>query len=314
MTDEPIEAISLSPELKPKVRHRRKMVSVDSEILRTAAASLGIEIRGRGGANGLSYEAALGQLLEHLAQRQSLPMPQPTPQSPHDNGAISAIKDQAKTLAWLTDRMEALEQQVEKLKQERDEAIHQVNQAGNSAQLELLQQENQRLREERDEASSKLHAFRQLLLGNGMPAEQTLENKPSQTPQSLSTPLSTQPPTNPPQPSKPSRKRIPEEETLDHIRRAVQAIMTLNDQQGRTFDDKWYISFPVVQTLLRAYGLSANQKHVAAVFEEMKEELEQHHDKHAIGSRHNRKHPNIEKIIENITLTSATMQNNLHGK
>jgi hypothetical protein len=78
--------------------------------------------------------------------------------------------------------------------------------------------------------------------------------------------------------------------------------MTLNDQQGRTFDDKWYISFPVVQTLLRAYGLSANQKNVAAVFEELKEELEHHHDRHKIGSRHNRRHPNVEKIKEVVSL------------
>jgi hypothetical protein len=57
-----------------------------------------------------------------------------------------------------------------------------------------------------------------------------------------------------------------------------------------------------VQTLLRANGLSANQKNVAAVFEEMKEELELHHDKHAIGSRHNRRHPNVEKIKEVVDL------------
>jgi hypothetical protein len=302
MTDEPIEAISLSPEPKPKVRHRRKTLSVDPDLLRTAATSFGIEIRGRGGANGLSYEAALGQLLEHLTQGQSPSVPPTTPKSAEDEGAISAIKDQAKTLAWLTGRMEALEQQVVKLQQERDEAIHQVNQRGDSAQVEFLQQENQRLREERDEASSKLHAFRQLLLGTGMPAQQTVEGENSQPPQSRSTPLSTQPPTDPPEPPKPSRKRIPEEDALGHIRRAVQAIMNLNDQEGRAFDDKWYISFPVVQTLLRAYGLSANQKNVSVVFDEMKDQLDNHHDKHHLGSRHNRRHPNIGKIKEVVTL------------
>lgn len=299
MRDESIEAISPSPEPKPKVRHRRKMLSVDPDLLRTVASSFGIEIRGRGGANGLSYEAALGQILEHLAQGHS----QPTPQPPQDDGAIAAIKDQAKTLAWLTGRMETLEQQVEKLQLERDEAIHQVNQAGDSAQLELLQQENQRLREERDEASSKLQAFRQLLLGtSGHQEQQTVEGENNQPLQSRSTPLSTQLSIVLPEPPKPSRKRIPEEDALGHIRRAVQALISLNDQEGRAFNDKWYISFPVVQTLLRANGLSANQKNVAIVFEEMKEELEHHHDKHAIGSRHNRRHPQIEKIAELVSL------------
>ena len=311
MMDEPVEAIEeddspslieTSPRLeaKPKVRHRRKTLSVDPDLLRTVAAAFDIEIRGRGGANGLSYEAALGQILEHLAQGHS----QPTPQPPQDDGAISAIKDQAKTLAWLTGRMEVLEQQVEKLQQERDEAIHQVNQAADSAQLEQLQLENQRLREERDEATSKLQAFRQLLLGSGVHQEQHKgEGENSQPPQSPSTPLSTQPSsTDPPEPPKPSRKRISEEDALGHVRRAVQAIMVFNDQEGRAFDDKWYISFPVVQTLLRANGLSANQKNVSVVFEEMKEELEEHHDKHNIGSRHNRRHPNVGKIKDLVRL------------
>ncbi len=79
--------------------------------------------------------------------------------------------------------------------------------------------------------------------------------------------------------------------------------MNLNDQDGRAFDDKWYISFPVVQSLLRAYGLSANQKNVATVFEELKDELEEHHDKHKIGSRHNRRHPDVGKIKEIVSLS-----------
>jgi hypothetical protein len=296
-TDEPIEAISHSPEPKPKLRHRRKALSVDADLLRTVAASCGIEIRGRGGAGGLSYEAALGQVLEQFAQGQ-FPALHTTPQLPQDEGAIAAMKDQAKTLAWLTEKMEALEHLVVKLQQERDEAIHQVNQAGDSAQLERLQQENHRLREERDQATSKLQAFRQLLLETGSHREQqTVEEEPSQPPQSSSTPPATQP-------LKPSRKRSSEEDALEHIKQAVQAIMSLNDQVGRAFDDKWYISFPVVQTLLRANGLSANQKHVAAVFDVMKDELEEHHERHAIGSRHNRRHPNVEKIVDIVHLNA----------
>ncbi|MDX2099862.1 MAG: hypothetical protein SFW36_18965, partial [Leptolyngbyaceae cyanobacterium bins.59] len=303
MMDEPAEAIAPNSEAKPKVRHRRKTLSVDPDLLRTVAASFDIEIRGRGGASGLSYEAALGQVLEKLAQGRSLPMSQTAPHPPQDDGALSVIKDQARTLAWLTSRMEALEQQVEKLQFERDEALSQVKQSGDSAQVEQLQLENQRLRQERDEATTKLQTFRQLLLGTGLQQEQQLvENKPSQQFEPVIPPPSTQPPVDLPEPPKPPRKRISEEDALAHIRHAIQAIMTLNDQNGRAFDDKWYISFPVVQTLLRVYGLSANQKNVAAVFEEMKEQLEQHHDRHKIGSRHNRRHPNLKKIKEVVNL------------
>jgi hypothetical protein len=302
MMEETVEAIA-SPQPQPKVRHRRKTLSVDPDLLRIAAASFGIEIRGRGGASGLRYEAALGQLLEHLTQGRSLSLPQPTPKPVVDEGAISAIQDQARTLAWLIAKMEALEQQVVKLQQKRDEAISQVKQAGDSDQVELLQQENGRLQQKRDEASSKLHAFRQLLLGTGMPSEQTGEEENSEPPQSRSTPLSTQlSPTDPTEPPKPSRKRIPEEDALGHIRQAVQTIMHLNNQHDRSFDDKWYISFPVLQTLLRSYGLSANQKNVSVVFDELKQELEHHHERHAIRSRHNRRHPNIEKITQLVNL------------
>lgn len=303
MRDETIEAIPHSPEPKSKGRHRRKTLSIDPDLLRTVAASFGIEIRGRGGASGLSYEAALAQLLEHLAQGHSQLAPQPTPPPPQDGGTISAIKDQARTLAWLTGRMEALELQVDKLQQERDEAISQVNQRGDSAQVELLQQENQRLKQERDDATNKLLAFRKLLLETGThQVEQTGQDRSSQQIEPTIPTSSTQPSVDASQPPKPHRKRIPEEVALAHTRRAVQAIMTLNDQEGRAFNDKWYISFPVVQTLLRAYGLSANQKNVSVVFEELKHVLEEHHDKHKIGSRHNRRHPNIEKIAESIDL------------
>lgn len=299
LDDQPIEAIAARSEPKSKVRHRRKALSVDPDLLRTVATAFGIEIRGRGGAGGLSYEAALREVLEQLAQGRSLPVPQATPTHPQDESAIAAIKAQAKTLAWLTSRMEVLEQQVEQLKQERDEVIYQLKQQENSAQSAHLQLENQRLKQERDEATNKLQAFRNLLMGSGMHQEQQAEpNETSQSIEPATVPLSSQPPIDSSEPPKPSRKRIPEEDALAHIRRAIHAIMALNNQDDRAFDDKWYISFPVVQTLLRANGLSANQKNVAAVFDELKDELDRHHDEHAIRSRHNRRHPDITKIAE----------------
>lgn len=310
--DNALSSTKMPPRLeaKPKMRHRRKMLSVDLDLLRTVAASFDVEVRGRGGARGLSYEAALGYILEQLAQGQSYAIPKSTSSLPPDDGAIAVIKDQARTLAWLTERLEALEQLVEKLKLERDEAIAQVRQARDSAQLEDLRLENQRLRQERDEASSKLQAFRQLLLGAEAHQRQEQEQEQEQTVESadlqqfesaIASPL-TQSSLSVSERPKVSRKRIPEKEALNHIRRAVQALVSLNDQEDRPFKDKWYISFPVVQTLLRAHGLSANQKHVAIVFEELKEELEKHHDQHQIGSRHNRRHPDLGKIAEIIDL------------
>ena len=304
------------------------MLSVDPDLLKTVAASFNIQVRGRGGAGGLSYEAALGQILEQLAQGQSYAVTRTTSQFLPDDGAIAAIRDQARTLAWLTERMEALEQLVETLKLERDEAIAQVRQVQVSAQGEALRLENQRLKQECDEARRKLQAFRQLLLGTEsltdafqdekeqeleqgqeqeleqreLEQEQAVDDRMMRPVESAIAPALTRSSVDVSDSPKSPKKRIPEKEALHHIRRAVQALISLNSQEGRAFNDKWYISFPVVQTLLRTHGLSANQKHVAAVFDELKTELEKHHEQHEIGSRHNRRHPNLEKIAEIIEL------------
>jgi hypothetical protein len=303
-----------------KLRPRRKSVSVDADLLRSVAANFGLEIRGKAGTVGLSYEAALAELLSLLAEPQevraiaqvpsdeTLPTTAPTPTS--DSHLTIALADQARTLAWLTGRLEVLEQEVHTLRQERDAAIKKVNQGNSSPELERLQQENQRLQQERDLATNKLEAFRNLLMGdrsaqtNPLPAAIALSPPiPAQTAsQSSPAPVTTLATPSETIPPKPARKRLPEDQALDNIRHAVQTIIDFNNHGDRTLNEKWYISFPVLQTLLRANGLSANQNNVSTVFEEMKQELEQHHDQHHLGSRHNRRHPDISKIAHLVSL------------
>jgi len=308
-------------ELAPnKLRPRRKSVSVDADLLRSAATNFSLEIRGKAGTVGLSYEAALAELLSLLAkpeegraiaEQPSNELPSTPETTPPDPNLAIALTDQARTLAWLTGRLEALEQEVNTLRQERDAALQQLNQGGPATELEQLQQENERLKLERDQAASKLETFRQLLMGDRLsPTNQELgaialsPAIPSQpTTQSSPAPL-TRLETPSEAPSKPPRKRLPEDQALDNIRRAVQAIMDFNNHGDRSLNQKWYISFPVVQTLLRANGLSANQNNVSTVFEEMRQELEQHHDQHHLGSRHNRRHPDISKIAQLVSLDS----------
>jgi hypothetical protein len=323
-----VSAVAEAPaELAPnKLRPRRKSVSVDADLLRSVAANYGIEIRGKAGTVGLSYEAALAELLARLAEPQEVraiaeqpsnELPPTLETTPPDPNLTIALADQARTLAWLTGRLEALAQEVHTLRQERDAAIANVNQGGPSTELAQLQRENERLKVERDQAVSKLETFRQLLIGD--PSGQTnplsaaialspsvMQKSPATTSPAASHTQST-PATKPEMPSqaapsKPPRKRLPEDQALEHIRRAVQAIMDFNNQGDRTLNEKWYISFPVLQTLLRANGLSANQNNVSTVFEEMKQELEQHHDQHHLGSRHNRRHPDISKIAQLVSL------------
>jgi len=324
MPDNPTEtsAVAEAPiELTPnKLRPRRKSVSVDADLLRSVAANFGLEIRGKAGTVGLSYESALAELLSLLAEPEerraiaevpsnsSLPNSQPAPPDPN---LTIALADQARTLAWLTGRLEALEQEVNTLRQERDAAIAKVNQGSQSPELERLQQENHRLQHERDLAANKLEAFRNLLIGDrsGQPNQEAIADSPPVPTPTIATPAArysppekTTAPKSTASASKPPRKRLPEDQALENIRRAVQAIMDFNNHGDRTLNEKWYISFPVVQTLLRANGLSANQNNVSTVFEEMKQELEQHHDQHHLGSRHNRRHPNISKIAQLVSI------------
>ncbi|OLP19846.1 hypothetical protein BST81_03470 [Leptolyngbya sp. 'hensonii'] len=301
----PIKDTLSEPPLS-RLRHRRKTLVVDADLLRTVAAAFGIEIRGKGGTVGLSYEAALAQLLNHLAEHHQDYNP-PTTQSPskQPGSALAiAVTDQAKTLAWFTGRIEALEQEVETLKKERADLMAQVGQPP-LFELEQLQQENQRLKLERDQATTKLEAFRRLLNGNEDPPEQGQSEQAAPIEAVTHLPITSP---DKPQPEASSaesirvRKRQAENQVLDNIRQAVRAMMALNDQDGRALNDKWYISFPAIQTLLRAHGMSANQKLVAQVFEEMKAELEHHHDRHGMGSRHNRRHPDLTKIVQQINL------------
>ena len=215
-------------------------------------------------------------------------------------------------MAWLTGRLEALEQEVSTLRQERDAALQQLNQGAPSTELGQLQQENEQLKLERDQATSKLETFRQLLMGDrsGQPKQPLsaiavsppIPSQPAS--QSSPAPVTTLATPSEAIPSKPPRKRLSEDQALGNIRRAVHAVMDFNNHGDRTLNEKWYISFPVIQTLLRANGLSANQNNVSTVFEEMKQELEQHHDQHHLGSRHNRRHPDISKIAQLVSLDS----------
>jgi hypothetical protein len=42
------------------------------------------------------------------------------------------------------------------------------------------------------------------------------------------------------------------------------------------------------------------KKNVAAIFSELKDELERHHDRHQLGSRRNRRYPNLELITKKV--------------
>lgn len=56
---------------------------------------------------------------------------------------------------------------------------------------------------------------------------------------------------------------------------------------GLTHADKWGISFPVVKELGKPIG-ATYQKAIKQVFQDRQAEIEAHHQRHGLGSRHNR--------------------------
>lgn len=203
----------------------------------------------------------------------------------------TSVESIGSTLNWFTQEVERLRQQVQQLTVERDQARQELAQAIKPGQddqaLEALQAENERLKAE----LAQFQQLKQLLVGNGNPPiappqPTTVVSVPAQ---SSATPRVTE-----------KRTRIPDNESLENINQAIDAMMAWNNTPGREFAHKWYISIPVLQELLRGSGFSASQPRVQAAIEQRRQELDDHHNQHNLGSRHNRLH--TQPITEDIAL------------
>ena len=79
-------------------------------------------------------------------------------------------------------------------------------------------------------------------------------------------------------------------EALQDIDRAISLIIQWNDGRDRPFGEKWYISFPALQELLRSSGRTASQPRLKADLDNRREEINRHHDKHGLSQKHNARH------------------------
>lgn len=87
---------------------------------------------------------------------------------------------------------------------------------------------------------------------------------------------------------------------LEKINQAIDLIMAWNDDPMRDFNHKWFISVPVILSLIRGSGFSASQGRVQSAMAQRKEDIDAHHYKHGLGQRHNARHP--QPITEDISL------------
>ena len=84
-------------------------------------------------------------------------------------------------------------------------------------------------------------------------------------------------------------KRLEKRLAIAMVHLTVDSIMQWNNTKGRSHKDKWYISGPVIQEVIRDADFSISQSRVKTVLDERREEIEQHHMKHDLGLRHNAK-------------------------
>ena len=197
-----------------------------------------------------------------------------------------SINSLGTTMQWFTSQIDTLKAENEKIRQERDQAILNLEQGRSTddetlQELKDLRQENQGLRGE----LQQFHQLKQLLGGargnnDGAIASGNAGGQASTT-------------------TSRKRGRIAAE-ALQDIDRAISLIIQWNDGGDRAFGQKWYISFPALQELLRSSGRSASQPRIKAALDNRREEINRHHDKHGLSQKHNARHQH--SITEVMTL------------
>jgi Telomere resolvase len=264
---------------------RMKQVSVDVELLKSVAGRLGVQVRT---GKGQGYEMALLELLLLLEHKPIVSEPEVQPSS-------QTVADQAKTLAWLTGRVEQLEMLLAQAQ----------NAAGDTRQYELarqecerLQQENERLEAELQQTRSRLEGIQKFLSGgDGVSAvaerretqQNSGENQKSAI-EKFPVPVKAR--------TVPDALKNSSDLDADALR-ALHAILDFNNHIATTHADRWAISIPVMKDLLKQLG-KATQPKIEAVLRSNSDLIQEHHRQYGLGERHNRVHQghSISEVIQ----------------
>ena len=76
-------------------------------------------------------------------------------------------------------------------------------------------------------------------------------------------------------------------DTETKVNTIIDAILAYNNTAGRTHEEKWAISFPVIKELGKPIG-ATYQKAIQQVFQDRQAEIETHHQHHGLSKYHNR--------------------------
>ena len=304
------EALEALPEIEKKEKpedslmskrrqpRRVKPIAVDLELLKTVASRFDIEIRS---GKGQGYDHALSELLLLLEQNATLAVsakqraPGDSPHATKPTAPVSqTVADQAKTLAWLTGRVETLEAEINQLQQEKEAAIAPSlllkNEEQSQQEINQLHDENNRIKTELLQTQSRLEGIQRFLNGGviintqekGMAAiEKTKQVDAIKTQPSPLTAL--------PIPQKVSNAVLSQADLDPDVLRALQTILDYNEYEATSHQQRWAISIPVMKDLLKQLG-KATQPKIEAVLRAKSEAIDEHHRHHGLGQRHNRVH------------------------
>lgn len=301
LTGEEMEAV-ITP--KRRVARRVKPIAVDLELLKSVASRFSVEVRG---GKGQGYDQALLELLLLLEHREIGRSESVSHQS--SASTSQTVADQAKTLAWLTGRIEGLEAQLAQVQQEKQDTISTAQgneQVQQEQEQERLREENERLKAELQQTQSRLAGIQRFLTGGerqssdpGKGAEIKTSQRDHEVAESPIAVIKASPSPQKPKDERPTQA-LPVQADLDpDVLRALQAILDYNDQTATSHAERWTISIPVMKDLLKQLG-KATQPKIEAVLKSNSDAIHQHHRQHGLGERHNRVHQgrSISEIIK----------------
>lgn len=181
------------------------------------------------------------------------------------------VTDQAKTLAWLTGRLEDLEKEAVSLRQERDALQEEINQISQtSTEDQALREQNSRLETQLRQAQSKLETFRRLLNGGDLSSSSAPSPASATQVQSTVEGSSIQNP----------QRRRGSTKAKDRAQQIFHAIVQWNQAHP---DEPYAITTGLLE---KTFGI--NRKAGNEFTEEYAEAIQQHHE--AIGVQNERFH------------------------
>lgn len=215
-------------------------------------------------------------------------------ESEHQQQQVRSVSELTASLSWFTDRIDQLEKTCSQLQKERDQL--QTTQTV-TEELDQLRTENAQLKQELHQTRSQLQGIQKLLgmESNGaaapVPSSDSTPAIPIHTAIRQTAPtthtdatLSTIA-TQPKEPKAEAATRRNRTETTEKINQIIDGLMSWNTSQEDS-DTQLRISIPTIKGLASAMGANY-QPAIQEVLKERAAELDEHHSRLMIGTRHN---------------------------